>query len=78
MFLPLAAVSKKQKNKRILKVYYKYVPLKPLLDRNNEKQVAEIRLSGDWLKDAGFDVNSIIEVEIEKNIMLITKIESTD
>lgn len=57
-----------QKNQRQLKVYPKH-------RRNFRKDVIvpEIRLCGQWLKQAGFNSGKTVSVQIENNKLVITQ-----
>ncbi len=42
------------------------------------KSFPRLNLQGKWLQDLGFDVGTYIEVECDKNMLVIKKKEMTD
>lgn len=49
-------------NFKILKISYLFA---------NKKQVPKINLSGQWLKNAGFEIGQNVKIEVSKNQILI-------
>ncbi len=56
------------KTKRQLKVREYWRQLK-----YGEKLVPQIQLSGVWLEEAGFAINDYVDIEIEKDQLIIKK-----
>ena len=51
-------------NFKILKVSYLF---------NNKKAVPKINISGQWLKNAGFEIGQNVTIEIKTNQIIIKK-----
>lgn len=43
----------------------------------NYKQIPQLRLQGDWLKELGFEIGKPINVHCEDGKLVITRIEET-
>lgn len=66
-------------NKRKLKVYAstRVTSGKGYYSSTQYTEVPSIVLSGKWVEAAGFSISDNIIVEVQKNKLVITKIEST-
>lgn len=50
----------------------KVQPLVRRLTNRNYKVVPQLTLSGNWLKDAGFNPNSKVDLKVKEGIIIIT------
>lgn len=59
---------------RVIKMHSEY--RKKKYDQNFRK-VPVLKLSGDWLEDAGFNPSKIINVQVENDCLIINTIDET-
>lgn len=60
-----------QRRLKVKRGYYDYQAHQP---RQQQSIIAEISLKGKWLADAGFDVESNVDVHIEDGRLVITAV----
>lgn len=57
------------------KQQHRFIKLQPLHRNYNYKPVPFLRLSGKWLQQAGFCIDSTVSVTVEDNLLVIRPIE---
>ncbi len=62
-------ITKKQRQLKVKQGFYEYQGHQQLQQRSS---IAEILLKGKWLVDAGFDVDSNVDITIESGRLVIT------
>ena len=66
---PVHGVSTTYRQLKVKRGWYDYQARQPL---KQQSTIAEILLKGKWLADAGFDINSNVDVLIQNRRLVIT------
>lgn len=54
---------------------YRFIKLQPLHRNYDYKPVPFLRLSGKWLQQAGFSIDTTVTVIVEDNLLIIRPVE---